>query len=106
LASYGCVRSLELGPEVFYAFATPVAKTVTVTLTGFTGDLDLIVIGDAGTPPADACDPYGKCLTASTTTGTESVTFSAAAGATYYLAVEGATAADASSYTITVASCL
>jgi len=88
LTAYGCDPSLETGRETFYQFTTATPKMVTVTLSGYgAADLDLIVVGSAAT---GACDPIGQCIGASSTTNaTEQVTFSAAAGATYHLVVEG-----------------
>jgi hypothetical protein len=58
---------------------------VTVSLTGMSCDLDLIVVrGGAG----GGCDPR-DCVAASSTQGDEHVTFMADAAETYYLIVDG-----------------
>jgi hypothetical protein len=75
------------GREVVYQFQPSVAGSYTFALEGLTADLDLIVV--KGTPTG--CDPGSACLAASTNPGTasESVTFNADQGSTYWVAVDG-----------------
>jgi hypothetical protein len=86
------------GPEVAHAFRFPLDATVTVNVTGLTADLDLLLL----TPPIDLCDS-ASCTHSSVNGGTsdESLTFSAVAGNTYYLVVDGYMGAE-SGYTISV----
>jgi len=72
---------------VVYQFQPSVAGSYTFALEGLTADLDLIVV--QGTPTG--CDPGSACLAASTNAGTqsESVTFNADQGSTYWIAVDG-----------------
>jgi hypothetical protein len=87
LSAYACDPRPESGPEAFYRFSTPTARNVTVTLSGFSGDLDLITIGAS---PSGSCDPVGRCIGASSTLApTEQVTFAAGAGSSYFLVVDG-----------------
>jgi len=89
LVSYPCVSALEAGPETFYTFTPTGNAMVTATLSGYTGDLDLVLVGSAPSNLA-ACDPFGQCLAASATTNaTEGITFSALANTTYYFVVDG-----------------
>jgi hypothetical protein len=88
LERYGCSPRLENGREILYRFDAKATGNVTVTLSGMTADLDLIVVGStAGT---SGCDPIGACVGASATTNsTETVSFAATAGQSYYLVVDG-----------------
>jgi hypothetical protein len=100
LERYPCSPRLEEGREVYYRFTAPTTGNVTVNLSGLTADLDLIVLGAM---PSGGCDPTGMCLGASATaSSSEQVTFAATAGATYYIVVEGDSAADTSNFTLGV----
>ncbi len=88
-SEYGCGQYDETGPEAYFSFAPAAGGSVTVDLVG-TGsgdpDLELMLVGDTG----GDCDPAGQCLDASQQSGgTEQLSFSATAGTTYYLIVEG-----------------
>ncbi len=78
------------GPEVVYKFKPTVTGSYTATLDQLTADLDLIVVSNTS---AFACDASTACVStaASIKTGTtsETVTFTADATKTYYLAVDG-----------------
>ena len=87
LHRYACSDWLTAAPEVIYKLVPDTAGTVTVTLDDLTRDLDLIVLTEG---PGGGCDPLiTGCLGASSTTGTEQVTFEAEASATYYVVVDG-----------------
>jgi hypothetical protein len=84
--NYACSRRPESGREVVYRLA-PGTTSVTVTLSGMTADLDLIVVGGTA---SGGCDPHGACVGASATTSpTEQVSFTAAAGGSYYVVIDG-----------------
>jgi hypothetical protein len=77
----------ETGPETAYRFTAAATGTVTVSLSGFTRDLDVLVVPAAAT---GGCAPTsGVVAVASTTNASESLTFAATAGTTYYIVVDG-----------------
>jgi len=90
-STYGCTTPLGRdlsGPEVFYRFESPMSGTVSVTLTPFEADLDLVVLG------ADAsshCDAGALCHAAPSPDGlaSETVELTAVAGGTYFVVVDG-----------------
>jgi len=77
---YGCAAWYEGGPEYTYTFTAPAAGSVTATLSGMSVDLDVFVLSAA----SGVCDPFA-CISA----GETSATFTAAAGETYYIVVDG-----------------
>lgn len=83
-AYYGCASWLYSGPEQAWRFATDRAETVTLTLTGLSGDLDVYVMY------SDACDA-GDCVSFSdgSSTSDESLSFTAEAGHVYTVVVDG-----------------
>jgi hypothetical protein len=88
LERYACSPRLDSGGEVIYKLTAANAGNVSVTLTGDgMADLDLVVLA------ADAnggCEPLSTCVTASATaSATETVSFTATAGATYFIIVDG-----------------
>ena len=98
--SYACGSRDDTGQEVYYKLHNPVTGQLTVRLTPYEEDLDLIVVGaNAQT----GCDPVGQCLAASQTidTAMEEVTLNVIAGQTYYFIVDGYAGAE-SDYTIEV----
>jgi hypothetical protein len=86
IARYGCDPWLEDGREMEFRLQPP-AGQVTVRLSNLARDLDLVVVAEGA---GGGCDPRA-CVAASSTAGTanESVTFTATAGRTYYLIVDG-----------------
>ena len=69
-----------------YAVTPTSEGLVTVSLTDLTKDLDLVVLASIG----GACEPrLPGCIGASSTLGNEAVTFTAEAGSTYYVVVDG-----------------
>jgi hypothetical protein len=84
---YACDPFVEHGKELVYAVTVPSAGSVTATVMS-QHDHDLVVLAEG---PGGTCEPRNPgCVGASSTTnGTETVTFTAAAGATYYLVVDG-----------------
>ena len=90
------------GPEFAHAFIPPKAGSYTVKLTGLSANLDPIIM-EAGS--GGSCNPTTKCVAAGTNAGTadESVTFTAAAGKSYFLVVDGQAGA-ISNYTIAISS--
>jgi hypothetical protein len=82
-----CSGVSNTGPESYYVFSHSTGGTVTAELSiSGSDDLELFVVGAAG----GDCDPSGDCLDYSqSTTTTETVSFTATAGDTYYLIVDG-----------------
>ena len=78
--AYPCSPRGARGPEAYYRFVAPTSGDITARLTATNPELGVTVLGAGG---AGACD-LRQCLGA----GTE-VTFSATAGATYFLVVDG-----------------
>ena len=74
---------------------------VTVTVSGLSARLDLIVVG---ADPWGACAPVDGCIDASQNSGTQEVTFAAGANKAYYFIVDGY-AGSTSTFDISV-SCL
>lgn len=102
ISNVGCNGVGNPGPEAYYAFTTPVAKTVTITLDGAGGlypDLDLAIVGATN----GDCDYAKKCIAWGWgATNDEVETFKATAGTTYYVLVDsGLAAGDA--FTLSVA---
>lgn len=94
LDRYSCTSYPETGREVVYSLPGTTLNRVTVSMTPAGGeDLDLFLL------PAD-CNP-AACLGASTSTGAESLTFSAEAGTSYRIVVDGFEGA-AGGYTLAV----
>jgi hypothetical protein len=84
---YGCDPWFEVGGEAIYRITPGASGDVTVTLADLNADLDLLVLASL---PGGACEPRDPgCLGASSTTGDETVTFAAEAGADYYVVVDG-----------------
>jgi hypothetical protein len=98
--TYGSCDSDLTGPEVAHLFSPGVDGPVTVTLTGMTADLDLIVL-NVGV--SNSCDYTTACVAEGTTVGTgdESVTFTAVSTKSYWLIVDGRDGA-ISNYTLSV----
>jgi murein DD-endopeptidase MepM/ murein hydrolase activator NlpD len=81
---YGCGPASSSGPEIAYAFSTPVGESVTLGLTGVGADLDLFLLGSA------ACDGSGAVTCSTNPDASEEwITFDAAAGATYTVVIDG-----------------
>jgi hypothetical protein len=84
---YACDPWTEKGPEKFYRLDAAATGQVNVSLSGMSADLDLVVLAQDAN---GACEPKNPgCITASSTRGNESVSFSATAGKSYYLVVDG-----------------
>ncbi len=81
---YGCGSGPWSGPEIAYAFTTPVAENVTLGLTGLGGDVDMFVLN------TNTCDGSGA-VTCSTSpdANEEWVAFDAAAGGVYTIVLDG-----------------
>lgn len=75
--SYGCNSWTETGPERVHAFTATDSGTLTATITNFTGDLDVYLLG--------SCDP-SDCL--GTVYSSEVVFEDALADSTYYIVVD------------------
>jgi MYXO-CTERM domain-containing protein len=81
---YGCGPSSSSGPEIAYAFSTPVDEVVTIGLTGVGADLDMFVLG------SNTCDGSGAVTCSTNPDASEEwVSFPAAAGAVYTVVVDG-----------------
>lgn len=77
VGTYGCNSWTESGPERIHSIIPSGNGTITATLTNFTGDLDVYILG--------SCDP-DDCLG---TVGSSSATYAnAVAGQTYYIVVD------------------
>lgn len=77
VGSYGCNSWTESGPERIHSVIPSANGTITATLSNFSGDLDVYILG--------SCDP-DDCLG---TVGSSSATFTGAvAGQTYYIVVD------------------
>jgi|GEM_PF-2018126 len=81
IGTYGCETWDESGPELSWTFASTEDQDVTVEIVnaGITADHDLFVLTGSGD-----CDP-----TACVESGDTDLTFSATAGTTYYVLVDG-----------------
>jgi|GEM_PF-2143047 len=97
--AYTCTEWDQSGPEYTYTFTSPIDGDVTIALADVSADLDLMVL-TAGTE--GECLP-AACVAAGDEAGDDSVTFTAVAGTTYYIVVDGYNGNEGS-YTIT-ASC-
>jgi hypothetical protein len=97
----GCDSGLT-GPEVAHLFSPMVDGPVTVTLTGMSADLDLIVLQVGA---GSSCNFTTACVAEGTTVGTgnESVTFTSDSTKSYWLIVDGRDGA-ISNYTLSVTS--
>ncbi len=94
LDSYGCSSWDESGPEYIYDFVAPYGGQITVSLSDLDAgvDLDIFVLDQTGGVCASSnCVEYGSL----------SATFTAVAGETYYLVVDGYQGAEGN-YTITL----
>ncbi|HTM22419.1 MAG TPA: hypothetical protein VL172_17985, partial [Kofleriaceae bacterium] len=87
---YACDDWYELGKEAVYRLTGAAAGTVTVTASDLTRDLDLIVLSEGA---GGGCEPRNPgCRAAASTdnaAGSETVSFTAQAGKTYYLVIDG-----------------
>tara|TARA_Y100001968_G_scaffold322549_2_gene358797 strand:+ start:98 stop:1099 length:1002 start_codon:yes stop_codon:yes gene_type:complete len=81
ISSYSCSGWNASGPEYTYEFIASASGNVDVTLSGLNGvDLDLFVLdGSSGVCNESNCSDFGN----------NSVSFSAVAGETYFLVVDG-----------------
>lgn len=93
---YGCSEYVYSGPEVVFTLTTTVTETVSLSLTGLSGDLDLYALAST------ACDGSG-CLAGSTNpySSDESVAYAATAGVATTVVIDGWEGA-VSNYTLTV----
>ncbi len=87
LSTYACDSVAEHGRETIYKIGPLNAGDVTVALTS-NKDLDLVVLAAV---PGGGCDPRNPyCIDASSTGAmTDTITFTAEAGKSYYVIVEG-----------------
>ncbi len=75
--TYGCNNWTEAGPERIHKITSPGSGTLTATLSNYTGDLDVYILG--------SCDP-NDCLG---TVNSDSAVFdNAVAGQVYYIVVD------------------
>ncbi|HND32830.1 MAG TPA: peptidoglycan DD-metalloendopeptidase family protein [Myxococcota bacterium] len=81
---YGCGQYPSSGPEIAYAFTTPIDEPVSIGLTGLGADLDMFLLNST------ACDGSGAigCSTNSNASD-EWISFNATAGAVYTIVVDG-----------------
>ena len=96
--AYACTPYDQSGPEYAYTFVAPIDGDVKVALTGVSADLDLMIL-EAGAE--NQCLP-ANCVAAGDLEGDDSVTFTAKAGTTYYVVVDGYNGNEGS-YSITLA---
>jgi hypothetical protein len=90
LDTYGCTGLDESGPEYVYEFIAAQTGDMTITLTGMTEDLDILVMEDVLGCQADSCIRFGDAV----------ATFPIVAGTRYYVAIDGRSGA-VSRYTAT-----
>lgn len=88
--SYGCNSWTETGPERVHKTTATVSGTLTATITNFTGDLDVYLLG--------SCDPF-DCL--GTVYSSEVIFENAIKDSTYYIVVD-ADDGSGSAYDLTV----
>ncbi|MCP4803811.1 MAG: M23 family metallopeptidase [Proteobacteria bacterium] len=83
-SAYGCEEWTYTGPEIAVAVSTGLSEPVTVAMTGLSADLDLYALGTS------SCDG-SSCVASSSNPDaeSESVTWSASAGSTYTVVVDG-----------------
>jgi len=97
---YTCGNA-AFGPEYVTAFTSNVSDDVSLTLNYSAGiDLDVIVIEGGSTP--GNCEPQSCQSTGYGAIGPDTTFFEAEAGQTYFLVVDGATAADAGAFTLDI----
>ncbi len=92
--NWQCSSFALTGPEIVYTFVAPTTGMATAELTGLSADLDLLVIKASTTVPglcdplsSMACVPGGSSSRAGTTS--ERSRWSAVAGTTYFIVVDG-----------------
>ena len=85
LDDYACTIFTQHGPEFSYRFTAPLDGDVTVSLTGVTADLDLMVLS---VPEGGECLAE-NCIASGDLDGDDTATFTASAGTTYYIVVDG-----------------
>ncbi len=85
-SSFSCVTHQTTGPEGVYTITSPSTGTVTVNMTGLSADLDLFVTTGNGI----GCLP-GSCIDSSDNgnNSSESVSWTATGGTTYYVVADG-----------------
>ncbi len=80
MLTYSCAPGLvESGREYTYRYVAATSGTVRLALSGLTSDLDIFVVDDDGNCSQDSCKVFGENATQ----------FSAVAGKTYYIVVDG-----------------
>ena len=91
--NWECSTFSHTGPEIVYTFTPDASGIATISLTGLTADLDLMVIEDSSQvglcDPADStvCVPGGNSNFSGT--NDEEVRLNALIGTTYYIIVDG-----------------
>jgi hypothetical protein len=100
--NYGCSTKIHRGVEDVYRLVPPATGSMTVTLTAFTQDIDLFVVGATAN---GACDPAGSCLASSETlssSGSEQATVPISAAAPVFVLVDDNGGGSPTDYTLTV----
>ncbi|WP_196894967.1 T9SS type A sorting domain-containing protein [Aureivirga marina] len=77
VSSYGCNNWTETGPERVHKFTAPSSGTLSVSISNFSGDLDVYIL--------DSCDPQ-DCV--GQVYSSHAVLINAVAGKTYYMVVD------------------
>ncbi|WP_196885577.1 T9SS type A sorting domain-containing protein [Aureivirga sp. CE67] len=77
VSSYGCNNWTETGPERVHKFTSPSSGKLTATISNFSGDLDVYILG--------SCDPQ-DCL--GEVYSSHAILNNAEAGKTYYIVVD------------------
>lgn len=81
---YGCGSDVSTGPEIAYAFSTPIDEPVTIGLTGLGADLDLFLLN------SPACDESGAVTCSHNPDASEEwISFNATANTVYTVVIDG-----------------
>lgn len=91
--------------DLMYSFTTPDVRDVTITLTTTTHDGAIRLLGNTCDLTSEIPEPgqADGCSDGTAGAGTETLVFNALPGGTYYVVVDGTTAADEGAFTLDIA---
>jgi cysteine-rich repeat protein len=94
------VDDLNMGPEQYYKFQSPINGDITILLNGLSNNLDLVV---SSSNALSGCEPINQCDAMSHNSGTnpEQIEMSVSKGETLYFIVDSKNS-DSSPYTISI----